>query len=133
MTDRDRSNIFTMTVAGPWTHKAEAHYDVPWWKLDLILEIIRMPDQGQGSSYYQVVGGPVYTEKQIATARADAFEEAAAEAATERIMFLTEENIKSGMLEDSHPIIKARKQMRSEIYKALIVRAAELREEGERK
>lgn len=51
--------------------------------------------------------------------RADALDSAAFEAGKERIMILTKENIEDGMLDDQHPVIRARKQMRNEIVRAL--------------
>lgn len=59
-----------------------------------------------------------------AKVRAQAFEEAAIEAELPRLMILRREDIENGMLEDGHPVIKARAVMRSEIAKALHKRAA---------
>lgn len=52
-------------------------------------------------------------------ARADERERCAKIAEEPRVMFLTKDNIEDGMLDDNHPVIKARAQMRKEIAAAL--------------
>ena len=53
---------------------------------------------------------------------AGAFEKCAKIAEEPRIMILTKANIEDGMLDDDHPVIRARAQMREEI--AAAIRAA---------
>lgn len=55
----------------------------------------------------------------LASSRRDVLEEAAVEAEKPRIMLLTHDQIADGILSDDHPVIRARKQMRTEIAAAL--------------
>lgn len=52
------------------------------------------------------------------------WEEAAKEALEPRVMLLTHAQMADGILNDDHPIIRARKQMRQEIHDAFLAKAA---------
>lgn len=57
---------------------------------------------------------------------AEAYLDAAERSEKERVMFLTKDNVADGMLRDDHPVIVARRMMRSEIAKELREVAASL-------
>lgn len=71
---------------------------------------------------YEVVPEPNFVKapgKRKPKAYYYAIEDAALEAEKPRTMILTKENIEDGMLDDAHPVIRARAQMRSEIAAAI--------------
>lgn len=57
--------------------------------------------------------------EEVRTIRNTTLEEAAVEAEKTRIMLLTREQIADGILKDDHPVVRARKQMRAEVAKAI--------------